>query len=138
MSAEQERAVYLDASALVKLVLPETESGALIQELADEPRLVTSILGWVETRRAISATTDEAAVHRAVDTLFEQVTVVELTQTVAEAAATVQPKALRTLDAVHLATPLALGAEIDAFLVYDQRLADAARSVGLPVRAPGR
>ncbi len=138
MSAEQARAVYLDASALVKLVLPEAESAALLEELVDEPRIVTSILGWVETRRAIHATTDEAAVLRALEGLFEQATLVELTEPVAEAAAMVQPRALRTLDAIHLATALTLGAELDAFVVYDRRLAEAAHAAGLPVRTPGR
>ena len=42
----------------------------------------------------------------------------------------------RTLDAIHLATAIALGPELDAFVTYDDRLADAARAVGLPVVRP--
>lgn len=51
-------------------------------------------------------------------------------------AATVGPSSLRTLDAIHLATALGLGAELDAFVTYDNRLAEAARSLGLPVVSP--
>ena len=51
-------------------------------------------------------------------------------------AALVEPVALRTLDAIHLATALALVQELDAFVTYDDRLADAARTLGLPVIRP--
>lgn len=138
MSAEQARPVYLDASALVKLVLPEPESPALVEALAGEPPLVTSIVGWIETHRAVRAATDEAELHRGVATLFEQVALIEVSQRVAYATLNLQPRTLRTLDAVHLATALTLGQELDAFVVYDHRLAEAARQAGLPVRTPGR
>jgi len=41
---------------------------------------------------------------------------------------------LRSLDAIHLASALILGA--DSMLVYDVRLAEAARAAGLNVVAP--
>jgi predicted nucleic acid-binding protein len=43
---------------------------------------------------------------------------------------------LRSLDAIHLATALALGDDLDAIMTYDQRMADAARGFGLRVEAP--
>jgi len=46
------------------------------------------------------------------------------------------PPQLRSLDAIHLATALALGPRLDAVVVYDTRLADAARGAGLAVEAP--
>lgn len=46
------------------------------------------------------------------------------------------PPTLRTLDAIHLATAMELGRELDAFVTYDTRLAVAARWVGLVVAAP--
>ena len=55
---------------------------------------------------------------------------------IAEAAAVLPPVNLRSLDAIHLAFALALGDELDAFVTYDARLADAARANGLPVVAP--
>src|SRR3972149_3321082 len=47
--------LYMDASALVKLVLPEPESGALVAALAGGPELITSTVGAIETGRAILA-----------------------------------------------------------------------------------
>jgi predicted nucleic acid-binding protein len=47
------------------------------------------------------------------------------------------PRTLRSLDAVHLATA-ALAAPLEAFVVYDDRLAEAARAVGITVVQPGR
>jgi predicted nucleic acid-binding protein len=43
---------------------------------------------------------------------------------------------LRSLDAIHLAAALSLGAE--AVLTYDDRLAEAARGLGMTVLSPGR
>jgi uncharacterized protein len=43
---------------------------------------------------------------------------------------------LRTLDALHLATAVIIASELDAFVTYDKRLADAAAGVGLEVAAP--
>ena len=54
----------------------------------------------------------------------------------AEATA-LEPAGLRTLDALHLATALTIRSDIGAFLAYDDRLAAAAASRGLPVVAPG-
>lgn len=55
---------------------------------------------------------------------------------IARAAGDLAPFSLRTLDAIHLASALARGPELDAFLTYDDRLAEAARSLGLPVVRP--
>lgn len=62
--------------------------------------------------------------------------VIELERRIGEAAAAVDPATLRSLDAIHLATALSLGAELDAFVTYDARLADAARAAGITVVAP--
>jgi predicted nucleic acid-binding protein len=46
------------------------------------------------------------------------------------------PPRLRSLDAIHLASALAIGDYPEAFVTYDERLADAARAVGLKVLTP--
>jgi predicted nucleic acid-binding protein len=51
-------------------------------------------------------------------------------------AAEVEPLSLRSLDAVHLATALSLQPELAGMIVYDHRLAAAARAAGLTVWAP--
>ena len=47
-----------------------------------------------------------------------------------------EPTAMSTLDAIHLATALALGAVLDAFVAYDEQLLAAAARHGLPAAAP--
>lgn len=124
---------YLDASALVKLVIEEPESVALNRWYVEAERLVTSRLGVVETIRA-SARRQFDAVHR--DRILTDVEVVEVSLAIAGVAAALEPATIRTLDAIHVATGLTLVPDLDAFVTYDDRLAEAARSVGLPVVRP--
>lgn len=44
---------------------------------------------------------------------------------------------LRALDAVHVATALAIADDLDSFVSYDQRQSQAARIAGLPLVQPG-
>jgi predicted nucleic acid-binding protein len=117
----------------VKLVVEEAESGALNRWFVEASRLATSRIGIVETLRAASRRPHDAA-HR--DHVVDDVTVMEVTPAIAAVAAALQPALLRTLDAIHLATALALVPDLDAFVTYDDRLADAARALGLPVVRP--
>ncbi|HYS01038.1 MAG TPA: hypothetical protein VET82_01665 [Candidatus Eisenbacteria bacterium] len=41
-----------------------------------------------------------------------------------------------SLDAIHLAAALSLGADLAAVISYDERLTAAAAALGLPVLAP--
>jgi len=58
---------------------------------------------------------------------------------VLQAAETVGPGSVATLDAIHLVTALRLADRdaIDAILTYDERLAEGARRHGIGVLAPG-
>ncbi|MEA2549919.1 MAG: uncharacterized protein QOE42_2517, partial [Chloroflexota bacterium] len=62
--------------------------------------------------------------------------VIEIGPSIADPAGIVGPPTLRTLDAIHLATALALQPDLDGFATYDDRLAAAARGLGLPVVSP--
>lgn len=124
---------YLDASALVKLVVEEPESRALNRWYVEAERLVTSRLGVVETLRA-SARRAFDADHR--DRIMTDLEVIDVSPAIANVAAAIEPAAVRTLDAIHLATALALRPHLDAFVTYDDRLAEAARALGLPVVRP--
>jgi predicted nucleic acid-binding protein len=124
---------YADASALVKLVLLEPESPALHRWFVAAPRVATSRVGVIETIRATSRRPHDAA-HR--DRVIADVAVYELDGEIAAVAASIGSSALRTLDAIHLATALALVPDLDAFVTYDDRLAEAARNLGLPVMRP--
>ena len=124
---------YADASALVKLVVEEPESGAMNRWFVESTRVLTSRIGVVETLRAASRR-DHDAEHR--DAVVRDVGVIEVDQAIAGVAAALEPPVLRTIDAIHLASAMALMPELDAFVTYDDRLAAAARSLGLPVVRP--
>jgi len=130
-----ERGVYLDSSAIAKLVLDEAESDALRTFLSGQPSRATSVVSTVEVRRSILRRQGEAAAT--VATVFDGLAIVELDADVAARAGVLPPAQLRSLDAIPLATALLLASELDAFVTYDHRLADAARAVGLAVASPG-
>ena len=137
MSAEARGSLYLDASALVKLVLPEAESEALVAALAGGYELITSTVGAIETRRAVLTAGDDESLAEEAEEVLRAVTLVGITEPIRHTAGTLRPALLRTLDAIHLATALSFGAELEAFVAYDRRLAGAALAAGLDVRAPG-
>lgn len=123
--------LYLDSSALVKLVRDERETRSLLVELGGWPGRATSIVGEVEVHRvALRAGVDAGAVLAAL-------AIVELDQPVRRLAATVGSASLRSLDAIHLATALSLRDDLGAFCCYDRRLGADAEAAGLTVLSPG-
>lgn len=126
---------YLDASALVKLIVAEPESGALRRYLGERPRIISSRIAEVELRCAV-ARQDEIDAGDRVSSLIATVELLELDAEVARRAGELNPATLRTLDAIHLASALVIAPEVDAVVAYDTRLAAAARAAGLAVVAP--
>jgi uncharacterized protein len=129
--------IYLDTSAFVKLIRGERETSALqtfLRERSEAP-LVGSALLVVETRRAVlrQARGDLARA----DLLLTRIDQVDITRAVLEAASRLPDPTLRSLDAIHLATALQLGRDLDALVTYDSRLAAAAGRQGVPVVTPG-
>jgi hypothetical protein len=125
---------YVDASALTKLVLDEPDSVAMRRWYIESERVISSRVGLVETQRAVARQAhDPAHLH----TVLSSIEVIEFDAHIARSAALVRPVGLKTLDSIHLASALALGGEVDAFVTYDLRLADAARAAGLSVVMPG-
>lgn len=131
------RTCYLDASALVKLATPEAETDALRAELGTYDARVTSRLATVEVARALRRRgAASARLRKVVAEAFSGLAIVELDGAIAEPAGSIDPPTLRSLDAIHLASALALGPELRSVVTYDTRLADAARAAGLEVIAP--
>jgi predicted nucleic acid-binding protein len=124
---------YIDASALVKLVVAEPESAEMERWYVESERVLTSLIGVIETRRAVSRRPHDSA-H--LEHVLERIEVIGIDRPIADRAAAILPVAIRTLDAIHLATALAARPGLDAFVTYDDRLATAARTLGLPVVAP--
>ena len=127
--------VYLDSSALVKLVVREAESSDLEAFLAQRPARVSCALARTEVLRAVRAQGPEAVLKAR--QLLQDVDLVRLTSRLLDAAAEVDPPRVRTLDAIHLAAAQTLGAELDELVTYDGRMARAAEALGFTVVAPG-
>ncbi len=125
--------IYIDTSALGALLVEQPESETLIKWLDQTPAtLVSSDLLEVELRRlAVREGLEQAHVSR----LLDGVALVALDRSIYRNAGFLPIPHLRTLDALHLEAAIRL--DVDAVLTYDHRLADAARSVGLEVIAPG-
>ena len=130
--------IYLDSSAVMKLVRREAETAALGAwlEVHAEDAVVSSELGRVEVLRAARRVGDlVAAEARAV---VDELDLVPLDRAVQDVACDIGDPLLRSLDALHLASALLLGTALTAFITYDHRLATAARAAGLVVAAPGQ
>jgi uncharacterized protein len=126
---------YLDTSAFVKLVRSEPESHALRAELRSaETELISSILLSVEGRRA-ARRYGRLASTRASSALTA-ITLLALDEPIIKVAGELEPAELRSLDALHLATILSLGDDIERVYCYDSRLTSAARTLGIEVAQP--
>jgi uncharacterized protein len=126
---------YVDASALVKLVLPEAETPALREWLAAEERDATACdLARTEVLRAVGRGAPDQDLRAWL--ILERVTLTAMTRSTLHRAGRLDPPLLRTLDAIHLAAALDLGDDLEAMVTYDDRLAEAARANGIAVLAP--
>lgn len=125
---------YLDTSAALKLLLVEEESEHLAIAVRDEnASLVGTRLLETELRRAAHRST---ALHQDHVTAFlSTIDVHSVTDAVCRHAGLLPGRFLRSLDAIHLASAIAL--DVDAIVTYDERLLAAASHVGVPALAPG-
>lgn len=129
------RLAYLDTSAFVKLPLEESEHAALREELARWDGYVSSALLRVEAVRACARYGPEYAEQARAG--LATIALLPVDDAILDAAASLAPATLRSLDAVHIATARSIGGDVGTMLVYDERMYDAARDAGLPVARPG-
>jgi predicted nucleic acid-binding protein len=132
MSAE---VAYLDASAVVKLLMQEPQTAALRRRLTAWPRRASASLLRVEVLRTVK----RAGLPRLLADARRQLAAIHLIRLddeLLERAAELEPPGMRSLDAIHLAAALGLGADLAAVVTYDARLSDAAQALGLPVIGP--
>ncbi len=132
--------IYLDTSALVKLIRIETESDQLadwLDEHAESP-WITSSLAEVELPRAIRAAAPEGL--PVVPAILARLDRFEIDSVIRATAAAYSEPSLRSLDAIHLATAqvASSAAPLTALVTYDTRLSEAAEGLGLTVVAPGK
>ena len=131
--------LYLDTSAVLRVVLEGGTTPEVERSLRAAPVLLTSRLSLVESARALIRARTVPGVsaerladaEREIEAIWARCEVWELTRGVCELARQVAPtKGLRTLDALHLATFLLARRKIEgiALLTADERLRDAAGS----------
>jgi predicted nucleic acid-binding protein len=132
---------YADASALVKLVRQERETAALGTFLAGAD-IISSELVLTEVPRAVhrAATDDPAltldALLARADDVLQALALLPIDRALLLAAGALAEPVLRALDAIHIASAVAV-LPIDAFVTYDDRQAATARLAGLRTVAPG-
>ena len=126
--------MYVDTSAVGRVLLGEPDAPAVLRDLADFDQHVASRLLRIELRRlALREDALEAA-----DRLLDGVALIPLDDTILAASETLPPATVATLDAIHLATALRLATAgvLETVMTYDRRLADGASHHGLRVLAP--
>ena len=128
------RAVYLDTSAFLKLVMTEPETGALRAHLRRRRVRVSAALLCTEALRAASrvSAVRVAAARRQLRSMV----LISLDRALLDRAGLLGPPGLRSLDAVHLAAALTVGPDLGELITYDVRMAEAARAQGLTVNSP--
>lgn len=135
---------YFDTSSLVKLYDTTEADAALHQSLDPQGIIYLSTLTQVEFASVLNRKRNrselDVATAQALQAQFEATAQaygwIEQTLALRQLAVQLIQKhsSLRALDAIQLASALAVRADIQAFFTHDQRLADAARAEGLPVR----
>jgi predicted nucleic acid-binding protein len=128
--------VYLDSSALVKLVVVEPESSVLLRALSAWPDRLSSALALTEVPRALRRAGFGGDERRRARVTLARIALVDVDRRILAAAAALEPPGLRTLDAIHLATALAVREDLTVLVTYDRQLATAAERAQIEVLAP--
>jgi predicted nucleic acid-binding protein len=119
--------IYLDSSSIIKLVIREAESMALIEFLRHRVQRASSAVARVEVLRSLHrAGATQAQRDHAVE-ILQRLALIRINDAILESAAELEPLDLRSLDALHLASALSLQPDLEGIVTYDKRLAVAAR-----------
>jgi len=127
---------YADTSAVVKLLVEETDSKAFaaFYDAHNDAEWVSSALLRIELTRAV-ARAMPALLPDAQDLLLA-FSCIAIDEDFVEGAMNEPDRALRSLDAIHLATARILAPELDALVTYDDWLLRAATDAGLVTISP--
>lgn len=126
--------LYLDSSAIVKLVSREPETDGLVLAIQRDPSLISSALSVVEVVRAVRRVRGNL---RRAEAVLGGIALVPIDDGIIRSAAELSSSSLRTLDAIHLATAMSLRGDISHLVTYDTRLGEAARAMNVATSSPG-
>jgi predicted nucleic acid-binding protein len=141
-SAPPPAILYVDTSALLKLLVREAESAAIERELLTWRELATSVIAEVELPRAVARAREERA-DAVIDGslvlqgVLSSAAIIPLSESVVAAAHKVKPVHVGALDAIHIASALSLGERLAGVATYDKQMQDALEHLGVRVIAPG-
>ena len=132
--------IYMDTSALTKLLIAEPETPELRNWLTSQidqgDSAATSALGRVELMRTVARYGDISQADRA-RYLLDGLDILPLTEPMMSLAESIGPATLRSLDAINLAAAAYFDQELTAFVTYDHRLLNGCRDIGLTTASPG-
>ena len=126
--------LYLDTSALAKVFTKEDEWPAL-RLFFRHRELASSAIARTELLR-VALRMEHPPARRAASRLIRRLELIAVDDAILDHAATLQPPSLRTLDAIHIASALRLGPDLEAIVSYDARMAAAAGELGMQVVSP--
>jgi uncharacterized protein len=129
------KAAYLDTSAFLKLVVGERESAALRRFLIRWPERASAILLRTEAVRSLRRAGYDSQVGAA-RRLFGTLRLIRLDEPLLDRASELDPREMRSLEALHLGAAVTLGSDLGVLVTYDERLAEAARQRGITVSSP--
>lgn len=124
---------YLDTSAFLKLITIEDESAAMRRWFSSHDSVWSSQLLHTEALRAGTRLGIDAGV---IEEALETVSLVLPSVATFFVAGRLAPPSLRSLDALHLATAMEIGDDLEGIVAYDERLTGAARAASLEVVIP--
>jgi uncharacterized protein len=132
--------VYVDTSVILRILFREPNP---VEVWGKWDRALSSNLWRVEALRNVDrlrlggdlSDEDVADLVREIRLVHETLAIYPLTETILQRASESFPTVVGTLDAIHLATALAIRQvePLDSLLTHDGQLATAARSVGFTV-----
>jgi predicted nucleic acid-binding protein len=125
---------YLDSSAIVKLAVEEAESSPLRRYLRRRHPLVSSALARTEVLRALSYEGESGIARGRV--VLGRINLIRVNDRVLNAAGSLMPPEIRSLDAIHLATAEQLGDDVRRLVTYDDRMIAAAEQLGIRTATP--
>jgi predicted nucleic acid-binding protein len=125
--------IYIDSSAILKLIIKEKESDAIIS--ISRVRFITSEISRVEVIRAVLRYQPSAL--KSAEQVLKNINYVRIdSQTLVQAERLPDRINLRALDAIHIAVAAKMGLKINSILTYDKQMAKAAKALGFEVLAP--